>query len=86
MNYTRETINHLGPTGDRSLIYWRREVQKVFDKNSHIQTVEVIRSGRKTDSSYLPRGVKSPPAGVAVLVASTSGRFGRPRRDYIASA
>jgi hypothetical protein len=83
MTYTREKLATLEPTADKSLQYWRKQAAELFARRPDIETVEVVRGGCKTSSRYVPRGVRCPPPGVAVILASTGGKWGRSRSDYL---
>jgi len=68
---------------DKSKQYWRKFALGIFARHSYIQSVECVRSGRKLDSKHLTRGAKYAPKGIWVAIASTGGRYGKSRRDYL---
>lgn len=61
--------------------YWNRYTAGIFERYPSVQTVEIVRSGLKSDSS-LPRGAKRAPAGHYVVIASTGGKWGKSRQDF----
>ena len=63
--------------------YWRKQARTVFASHSAIETVEIVFTGRKTDSRFLKRGERTAPPGVCVIIASTGGSWGRTRRDFL---
>jgi len=63
--------------------YWRKQARTVFSNHSAIQTVEIVFTGRKTDSRFLKRGEQTAPPGVCVIIASTGGSWGRSRREFL---
>ena len=69
-------------TSDRSKLYWRSFARTVFAENLHINLIEVVKSGRKTDSEYLVRGQDTPAPGIVVILASTGGAHGKSRREF----
>lgn len=71
------------PTTDRSQQYWRKFTRDLMARRPDICRVEVVRSGRKTDSEVLKCRQHVPPPGMAVIVASTGGKWGRSRRDFL---
>lgn len=81
--YHRDRIEGLPPTDDHSRRYWRAQARRVFAARPDIHTIEVVLSGRKTDSQYVGRGIQYAPAGICVIVASTGGRWGKSRRQYL---
>lgn len=82
MIYRRETINTLPATTDHSLRYWRAYVRDIFAKSPDVHLVEVVRTGRKTDSQIMRRGFGNAPEGCWVVIASTGGKWGKSRSDY----
>jgi len=67
---------------DRSTAYWTSEARRIFGQRPDVQAVEVVFTGRSTDSAVLRRGDTSAPRGWYVIIAATSGYHGRSRRDY----
>jgi len=63
--------------------YWRKQARTVFAAHSAIETVEIVFSGRKTDSRFMKRGEQTAPPGVCVIIASTGGSWGRSRREFL---
>ena len=55
------------------LTYWEKQVQKIFDADKTINTVEVLFDGKKTSSQYLLCGDTCSPAGVAVIQRGNTG-------------
>lgn len=82
ITYKRNEMANLNPTQDRSLWYWRKQALEIFDRDASVDTIEIVRSGNKMDSSILARGSKYAPAGKYVIVASTGGAWGKSRRDF----
>jgi hypothetical protein len=81
--YTRDTIDTLQPTTDRSLCYWRAQARAIFATHPQVMRVECVRSGRKRDSRFLAHGAQTPSApDVYVIVASTAGGRGRARQEF----
>ena len=83
MFITRDAIGTMKANGDHSLAYWLKEAKGIFERHPEIHTIEIVRGGKKTDSTVLKRGQKHTPPGVWVVIASTTGRWGRSRGDYI---
>jgi hypothetical protein len=63
--------------------YWRKQARTVFASHSAIETVEIVFTGRKTDSKFIKRGKQTAPEGVCVILASTGGSWGRSRREFL---
>jgi len=64
--------------------YWRKQARTMFSDHSAIETVEIVFTGRKTDSRFLKRGEQIAPPGVCVILASTpGGSWGRSRREFL---
>lgn len=63
--------------------YWRGQAQRLFSERPDIHTVEVVHTGRKTDSTLLPKGSRLPDKGVAVIVGATGGRWGKSRKNFL---
>jgi len=82
MTYKRGEMANLNPTKDRSLLYWRKQAREIFARDASVDTIEIVQSGNKMDSSILARGAKYAPAGKYVIVASTGGSWGKSRRDF----
>ena len=81
--YRRDTIANLAPTGSKSLQYWRKQARDIFARIPSIHTVECVVDGLKASSQYVgERGENFPGHGVIVIVASTGGKWGKPRREY----
>lgn len=83
--YRRTESNWVGSTGDPLRVsddYWRRQARKIFSEHTTVEAVEIVKTGRKTDSDLLKRGDNRAPAGFFVIVASTGGSYGKSRRDY----
>ncbi len=86
--YYRSESNWIGPAEDARKVstnYWRAQARKVFAQFPQVEVVEIVRTGRKTDSAILKRGSDKVPAECAVIVASTGGAWGKSRRDYLPS-
>lgn len=84
--YTRAKLAALAPTDDHSLRYWRAAAKQILDRYAALELVEVVKSGNKMDSQYLQRGGKHSPKGIAVVIASTGGKWGKSRRNYYPAA
>ena len=82
ITYKRNEMANLKPTQDRSLLYWRKQAREIFERDASVDTIEIVRSGNKMDSSILARGSKYAPSGKYVIVASTGGAWGKSRRDF----
>jgi hypothetical protein len=83
--YKRSTIETLAKTENKSLQYWRAEAKKVFTRHADVQQVEIVQTGRKTDSTLLVKSGRrlNRPDGVAVIIASTGGKWGRSRVNLV---
>jgi hypothetical protein len=84
--YHRIESNWIGSTGDSrnaSTNYWRAQARQIFEKFPTVEVVEIVRTGRKTDSAILKRGSDSVPCYCAVILASTGGAWGRSRRNFM---
>lgn len=84
--YHRSESNWIGSTGDCrdvSTNYWRAQARKVFSEFPQVEVVEIVRTGRKTDSRILKRGSDSVPCYCAVIIASTGGAWGKSRRNFM---
>ena len=81
--YSRATIGGLPATKDKSEQYSRKQAADIFAKHEAVEVVEYVTTGKKTDSTFLSFGEKHSPAGIAVVVASTGGKWGKSRRDYL---
>lgn len=84
MTYHRDFPSEwASPTGNGREIsenYWRKQARTVFESHSAIQAVEIVFTGRKTDSRFLRRGEQTAPPGVCVILASA---LGRNRREFL---
>lgn len=84
MTYHRTAPNEwVNPTGNGREVsenYWRKQARTVFHSHSAIETVEIVFSGRKSDSRFLKRGEQTAPPGVCVILASA---LGRNRREFL---
>jgi len=54
-----------------------------LDRRADIHTVEVVFSGRKTDSQFLAHDAKETAPGIAVIIAATGGYLGQSLRNYL---
>ena len=81
--FRRSQSNWLAPhKTDRSLSYWRSCARKIFALYPRVETIEVVRSGRKSDSALAARGAKHVAAEEYVIIASTGGgKYGKSRID-----
>lgn len=82
MFYSIKKLEMLPKTTNHSLIYWRAAARKILKTNPEKTVVEIVKSGRKTDSKALARGERYPPRHVYVVIASTGGKWGKSRRDF----
>lgn len=82
--YRRTESNWISGHGcaNHSLRYWRAQARDIFTRFPTVTEIEVVRSGRKTDSDFIARGVRHAAPGQYVIVASTGGKWGRSRSDY----
>ena len=83
--YRRNESNWIGSTGDSKdagINYWRKQARDIFARHPGVEIVEIVKSGRKTDSEILRRGSKWAPAEAYVIIASTGGRWGKSRRNF----
>jgi hypothetical protein len=83
--YRRDESNWAGSSASSKNVstnYWRRQVREAFARYPAIEVVEVVKSGRKTDSQILQRGSSTAPGHAYVIVASTGGSWGKSRRDF----
>ena len=55
----------------------------MFDRYPTVEVVEIVRTGRKTDSAILKRGSDDVPRECVVILASTGGSWGKSRRDFL---
>ena len=67
---------------DKSLTYWRSQVRAIFGRLPQVDEIEIVKTGRKTDSALLGRGETLPAANQYVIIASTGGKWGKSRRDF----
>ena len=83
--FRRSESNWLGDADAKevSVNYWRKQARYYFQKFPSVEVVEIVRTGRKTDSKILKRGSNSVPRECAVILASTGGSWGRSRRDFL---
>ena len=84
--FRRNESNWIGSTDDSSEVsvnYWRKQARYYFEKFPTVEVVEIVRTGRKTDSTILRRGSDIVPRECAVIIASTGGAWGKSRRDYL---
>lgn len=80
--YRRSNSNWLSSHAtDRSITYWRCQAREIFARLPHVEEVEVVTTGRKTDSELLGAD-KMPARNQYVIIASTGGKWGKSRRDY----
>jgi hypothetical protein len=84
--YRRSESNWIGSHDNPrkvSVNYWRYQAWRIFQANPRVEVVEIVKTGRKTDSEILRRGSDSVPTECAVIIASTGGKWGRSRRDFL---
>lgn len=83
--YRRNESNWLGNADAKevSVNYWRKQARYYFAKFPSVEVIEIVRTGRKTDSAILKRGSDNVPRECAVILASTGGSWGRSRRDFL---
>lgn len=82
LSYTREILISVKPTACHSKRYWRKQARDILAARSDIHTVEIVRSGRKLDSVNLDKGAEHTQPGIAVIIASTGGKWGKSRRNF----
>jgi len=82
--YRRSSSNWISSHAtDRSLTYWRSQARDIFARFPAVDLIEVIRNGKKIESSLLARGQDRPARDQYVIVASTGGgKWGKSRKDY----
>lgn len=78
--FTKETAAQ-NPEHSQTFRYWAKQARAVFDRFPAVHSVEVVRTGRKTDAKHLTKDTIEP--GWAVIIASTGGKWGKSRRDYM---
>lgn len=61
--------------------YWAKQARDIFARFPSVHSVEVVRTGRKTDAVHLVKDTLDP--GWAVVIASTGGKWGKSRRDFM---
>ena len=83
--YRRSESNWLGNAelNEVGVNYWRKQARYYFNKYPSVEVIEIVRTGRKTDSAILRRGSDTVPRECVVILASTGGSWGRSRRDYL---
>ena len=83
--YRRSESNWIGNADPKEVgvNYWRKQAREIFSRYPSVEVVEVIRTGRKTDSAILRRGSDIVPRECVVILASTGGSWGRSRRDFV---
>lgn len=86
MKFTRQNIAEIAASG-KSEAYWAKEAQAVFNRFPSVNTVETVHTGRLTDSEFLRKfqgkgKLGLPSREVAVIIASTGGKWGRSRRNF----
>lgn len=83
--YRRNESNWIGNADAKevSVNYWRKQARAIFGRYPSVEVIEIVRTGRKTDSTILRRGVDIVPRECAVILASTGGSWGKSRRDYL---
>lgn len=82
--YTRqEFVNGFlfNKNGTVSQKYWLSQARNIFSRFGHIHVIEKV--NKKSFSMFLKRGSQTAPKGMAIIVPSTSGKWGKSRRDYI---
>jgi hypothetical protein len=83
LTFTPETATQ-NPDHSQTFRYWAKQARSIFARFPSVQSVEVVRTGRKTDAKRLVKDAPEP--GWAVIIASTGGRWGKRRRDYLPGA
>ena len=68
-----------------SIKYWRSAANKILADHPGVHAVEIVHTGKITDATHLPgKGARrTSEPGWAVIIASTGGRWGKSRRDYL---
>ena len=84
-HYRRSESNWIGNADAKevSVNYWRKQARDIFARYPSVEVIEIVRTGRKTDSAILRRGSDTVPRECAVILASTGGSWGRSRRDFL---
>ena len=82
--YRRSESNWIGnaDANEVSKNYWRKQAREIFSRYPSVEVIEIVRTGRKTDSAILRRGSDTVPRECVVILASTGGAWGRSRRDF----
>lgn len=78
--FTPETAAQ-NPDHSQTYRYWSKQARDIFARFPAVHSVEVVRTGRKTDAVHLTKDAPEP--GWAVIIASTGGKWGKSRRDYL---
>ena len=78
--FTQETAAQ-NPEHSQTFRYWSKQARDIFTHFPSVHSVEVVRTGRKTDAVHLNKD--APETGWAVIIASTGGKWGKSRRDYL---
>jgi hypothetical protein len=81
--YRRRNSNWLSSHAtSRQITYWRKQARDIFARYPQVDEIEIIITGRKSESQFISRGQYLPARNQYVVVASTGGKYGRSRRDY----
>jgi hypothetical protein len=84
--YIRVEMDRLSPTTDKSKQYWRAQARKIFASRPDIMVVYV--ADLKTDLAtaepvVVARGGDHTGPGIAAIVASSGGKWGKSRQNFL---
>lgn len=80
--YRRGDVRLDAPTTNHSDRYWRAQARRIFAVWAEVQQIEIVHSGRRTDSRFYTRGMTHAPRAIYIIIASTGGAWGKSRVDF----
>jgi hypothetical protein len=63
--------------------YWLSQAREIFYKFPWINVIEKV--DKKSNSKFMKKGSYYAPKGMAIIIPSTGGRWGKSRQNYISS-